>query len=119
MTDETRAYLDAKMADKCRTWYSVDEYCLKDKDHPDDHGPRSPIEFPQVTDARASHAFPIWAQEETCRCGTPAAHKVEETSGPGNFHPLTAYLCCGCFTRTVGYCASYPYEPVAAVSDGE
>lgn len=118
MNDETRAYLDKAMADRCRTWYTVEEYCLKPKDHADDHGPREPITFEQVSDDRAVHAFPIYAQEERCRCGFPAAHKVEETTGPRNFHPLTAYLCCACF-QTIGNCGSYPYEPAGPYTPEE
>jgi hypothetical protein len=63
-------------------------------------------------DERAVHTIPVWAVEEKCRkCGEPAAHKVEEVSGPSNFHPLTAYLCCGCFEGIAGSLHSrYPYE---------
>lgn len=57
------------------------------------------------------HSYPIWAQEEDCRCGRPAAHKVEETSGPTNRHPLTAYVCCEHFRMLVGDCSRYPYDP--------
>ncbi|HEY9418300.1 MAG TPA: hypothetical protein VIQ30_26355 [Pseudonocardia sp.] len=78
------------------------------------NGPFGRRQDEQVSDGRSAHAFPIWAKEEVCRCGRGAAHKVEETSGPDNFHPLTAYLCCGCFARTVGDCSRYPYAPVAA-----
>lgn len=67
----------------------------------------------RVSDDRSNHTFPVWAREETCRCGQPAAHKVEEVSGPGNFHPMTAYMCCGCFTGTVGRCETYPYDLAA------
>lgn len=72
-----------------------------------------------MSDDRAAHSFPDWAEEETCkvilgpgmgRCGTPAAHKVEETSGPSSFHPMTAYICCHHFTQVVGQCATYPYD---------
>jgi hypothetical protein len=65
----------------------------------------------RVSDERASHSFPIWAEEESCRCGNPAAHKVEEVSGPAGFHPLTAYLCCEHFGGVVGSAhGRYPYE---------
>jgi hypothetical protein len=66
----------------------------------------------RISDERAVHTFPIWAREEKChKCGDPAAHKVEEVSGPVGFHPLTAYLCCGCFGDVVGSMhGRYPYE---------
>jgi len=66
----------------------------------------------RVTDSRASHSIPVWAVEEDCRrCHQKASHKIEEVSGPATFHPLTAYLCCGCFCETVGYsCSEYPYD---------
>lgn len=59
-----------------------------------------------------SHTIPPWAVEEECRtCHQKATHKVEETSGPVTFHPLTAYLCCGCFMMIVRYdCSTYPYD---------
>lgn len=59
---------------------------------------------------RAMHSYPIWAQEESCRCGRPAAHKVMETSGPTRLHPLTAYACCEHFRMLVGDCSRYPYD---------
>lgn len=60
----------------------------------------------------ARHTIPDYAVEEHCRkCPQKAAHKIEETSGPASFHPLTAYLCCFCFQQVVGYdCAAYPYD---------
>ncbi len=64
----------------------------------------------RITGNRAMHSYPIWAQEESCRCGRPAAHKVEETSDAGIFHPLTAYLCCEHFRSLVGDCSRYPYD---------
>ncbi len=58
----------------------------------------------------AGHTIAPWCVEETCSgCGEPATHKIEETSGPETFHPLTAYVCCGCF-QLVGACESYPYD---------
>lgn len=66
---------------------------------------------PRMSDGRAVHTFPLTAQEEKCRCGRWAAHKIEETSGPGGFHPLTAYLCCEHFRSAVGGAHdSYPYD---------
>ena len=62
-----------------------------------------------VTDGRAEHPFPIWAFEEKCRCGKLAAHKIQETSGPATFHPLTAYLCCEHFAESMGHLAHYAY----------
>lgn len=69
-------------------------------------------EAPRMKDARAMHTIPVWARAELCRkCTAPAAHKVEETSGPGAFHPLTSYLCCNCFVEVMGPAhGSYPYE---------
>lgn len=66
----------------------------------------------RVRDARAAHTIPVWAVEEKCRrCALPAAHKVEEVSGPTGFHPLTSYLCCGCFCQVMGTMHDrYPYE---------
>ena len=66
----------------------------------------------RMTDTRAPHSFPISAAEERChKCLGPAAHKIEETSGPETFHPLTSYLCCGCFVEVMGPAhGSYPYE---------
>ena len=62
-----------------------------------------------------AHTIVPWAVEEMCQgCHQRATHKVEETSGPRTFHPLTAYLCCGCFSL-VGDCANYPYD-IAATS---
>lgn len=65
-----------------------------------------------MTDVRASHSFPVSANEERCRkCLGLAAHKIEETSGPAKFHPLTSYLCCGCFIEVMGPAhGGYPYE---------
>lgn len=66
---------------------------------------------PRVSDERAQHTFPITAQEEKCRCGQWAAHKIEETTGPELFHRLTAYLCCDCFRQALGPAHdTYPYE---------
>lgn len=64
----------------------------------------------RTQDDRATHSFPEYAEEENCRCGQPAAHKVEETSSPGHIHPLTAYLCCEHFRQLVGDCSRYPYD---------
>ena len=65
----------------------------------------------RVSDERAAHSFPVWAAEETCYCGLPAAHKIEEVSGPESFHPLTAYVCCECFERAMGQAhETYPYD---------
>ena len=63
-----------------------------------------------------AHTIPEWAVEEGCRtCHQKATHKIEETSGPDTFHPLTAYLCCGCFMGIVSFdCATYPYDIVDA-----
>lgn len=68
---------------------------------------RERIAIPEI-----AHTVPVWAVEETCRkCREQATHKVEESSGPLTFHPLTAYLCCTCFQEIVGYdCAAYPYD---------
>lgn len=73
----------------------------------------------RVTDSRASHSFPVWAREEHCqKCLAPAAHKIQETSGPGKFHPLTSYLCCGCFIEVMGPAhGGYPYELYAEEAD--
>lgn len=57
-----------------------------------------------------NHPVAPWCVEERCRCGGQAGHKVEETTGNPNLHPMTAYLCCKCFNRTVGYCTPLP-EP--------
>ena len=68
-----------------------------------------------------SHTIPEWAVEEKCQaCHQRATHKIEETSGTSAFHPLTAYLCCGCFMHVVTYdCATYPYDvqPVTSLYD--
>lgn len=59
----------------------------------------------------ANHAIRPWAVEEHCfYCGNHATHKIEETTGPRNFHPLTAYVCCEDF---FGYCGNYPYEDLS------
>lgn len=56
----------------------------------------------------ANHAIRPWAVEEHCVfCGKNATHKIEETTGPRNFHALTAYVCCEHF---FGGCESYPYQ---------
>lgn len=56
------------------------------------------------------HTIPEYAVEVKCAgCHQRATHKIEETSGPDNFHPLTAYVCCGCFAL-VGDCSNYPYD---------
>ena len=56
----------------------------------------------------ANHAIRPWAVEEVCFfCGGHATHKIEETTGPRNFHPLTAYVCCKHF---FGGCEVYPYQ---------
>jgi hypothetical protein len=64
-----------------------------------------------ITDDRADHPFPVWAREERCNsCNAPAAHKIEETTDIP-FHPLTAYLCCGCFKDVMGMMHdAYPYQ---------
>lgn len=113
MREETREYLARATAGLCKARYTNEETCYQPAGHENEHGPRGPIVFSQVTDDRAIHAFPIYAQEELCSCGFKAAHKIEETAGPSNFHPLTAYLCCACFGRTVGVCGRYPYDPAA------
>lgn len=62
---------------------------------------------------RADHSIPIWASGTWCaKCGDAAAHKVEETSAPWTFHPLTAYLCCNCFSDIMGFASheKYPYD---------
>jgi hypothetical protein len=43
---------------------------------------------------------------ESCRCGKPVRHKIEETilfddPMPGR-HPLTTYVCHECFTQLMG-----------------
>lgn len=68
------------------------------------------FEFSRVRDARSNHDFPIYAQEEHCRCGNQAAHKIEETSGPWGIHPFTAYVCCKCFTEFIGWCGGASYD---------
>jgi hypothetical protein len=55
----------------------------------------------------ADHAIRPWCIEELCVCGNKATHKIEETTGPANAHPLTAYVCCDCF---FGGCNWYPYK---------
>lgn len=58
----------------------------------------------------ANHAIRPWAVSEHCfYCGELATHKIEETTGPRNFHPLTAYVCCKHF---FGGCEAYPYEDI-------
>lgn len=66
----------------------------------------------RVTVDYCLHTIPVWAVEEDCRvCSQKATHKIEEVSGPASFHPLTAYLCCGCFMMVVTYdCSTYPYD---------
>lgn len=83
--------------------------CWQGRDHDGGCGPREWVE-PRVADPRAAHTIPSHLVEETCPCGQPAAHKVEETSGPDNFHPLTGRLCCEHFNAFVGHCGSYPYD---------
>lgn len=59
----------------------------------------------------AGHNIRPWAVEEHCfYCGDHATHKIEETTGPIHFHPLTAYVCCEHF---FGGCNSYPYEDMS------
>lgn len=65
-----------------------------------------------VEDERAQHPFPIWAREEQCQCGKPAAHKIEEVPF-GAYPPLSSYLCCRCFRRMVGNCRKFPYAEAA------
>lgn len=83
--------------------------CIRPRGHDGECGPAVRAEHDRVTDDRATHSFPVWAEEEFCRCGAPAAHKVAEESGPDNFHPLTAYLCCEHFAP-IGRCEGYPYD---------
>jgi hypothetical protein len=59
----------------------------------------------------ASHPIRPWVVEEHCfYCGKQATHKIEETTGPVNFHPLTAYVCCEHF---FGGCDWYPYQDMS------
>lgn len=59
----------------------------------------------------AEHSIRPWAVEEHCfYCGGNATHKIEETTGPIHFHPLTAYVCCEHF---FGACDKYPYEDMS------
>ena len=70
------------------------------------------MKFDRVIVDYCKHSIPPWAVEEDCRiCHQKATHKVGETSGPATFHPLTAYLCCGCFGMVMRYdCSTYPYD---------
>lgn len=55
-----------------------------------------------ITVAYAHHKIRPWCREESCiYCDAAATHKIEETTGPVNQHPLTAYVCCEHF---FGYC---------------
>jgi hypothetical protein len=51
---------------------------------------------------------------ETCYCGKPAEHKVEETifydEPMPNRHPLTSYICHSCFVTLMGPAAKRPFE---------
>ncbi|GAB2733175.1 hypothetical protein [Nocardioides pakistanensis] len=84
--------------------------CYAPAGHDGDHEPPRPGTERRVDVDWARHSIPPYALEETCRCGAPAAHNIAETSGPDTFHPLTAYLCCDCFTSVLGPCATYPYD---------
>lgn len=66
----------------------------------------------RVTVDYCKHSIPDWVEDVDCRvCHQKASHKIEEVSGPETFHPLTAYLCCGCFEMVVRYdCSTYPYD---------
>lgn len=56
-----------------------------------------------MSDDRAAHPFETHLQDQTCFvCKKPAAHKIEETSGPDGFHPLTNWLCCEDFRKVMG-----------------
>ena len=55
-----------------------------------------------VSDERTHHQIRPWCVEESCiYCGAGASHKIEETTGPVNIHPMTAYVCCEHF---FGHC---------------
>lgn len=53
-------------------------------------------------------------QGERCKCGAPAAHKVEEVifhDDPQPIrHPLTAYLCAGCFEAIMSFGVMMPVK---------
>lgn len=84
--------------------------CVKEPGHDGACGPRDRAPLPRVQDERSSHSFPVTVSEERCRCGAPAAHKLGESTGPDNFHPLTAYVCCQHFSSLIGPCGEYPYD---------
>lgn len=53
-----------------------------------------------------THTISRCCKGETCRCGQPATHKVEENIFEDDpfpmRHPFTAYVCCECFGRIMG-----------------
>ena len=108
MTESTRERLAAKF---CGRPFPMELTCVQPRDHEGECGTGGPFVWPRLTDKRSTHSFAAHLDEDKCRCGKPAAHKVEDTSGPGNFHPMTNYLCCEHFTQWVGECGgNYPWD---------
>ena len=54
----------------------------------------------------------VCCQGEFCRCGTSAAHNIEEyiqhDDPMPHRHPLTAYVCHPCFVKLMGSFANDP-----------
>lgn len=110
MNDETKSYLERFAATICSGTYSVDIPCRLPKGHEGSHDGADWVR-PMMSDARAEHPFPTHLDTDVCgMCGNPAAHKVEETTGPPGFHPLTNYLCCEHAEAVLGAAhGGYPY----------
>lgn len=94
----------------CDGKYRQECPCWKPRGHDGKHGPREYVE-PLVSDGRANHPFPAHLNNDVCSmCVSLAAHKIEDTTGPNWFHPLTNYLCCACFRMVMGAAHdSYPW----------